>query len=95
MTPNEITKARERIAESEKICKAATDGPWVLGGGGLRSDDGGLFLSMHHGRGFEDFTLIAHASAALPERNAELLAALTEIERLQKELMQWKDVKNP
>ena len=29
MTPNEITKARERIAESEKICEAATDGPWV------------------------------------------------------------------
>ena len=87
MTPDEIKLARERIAESRKICKAATEGPWFaerVGEAGLTIVEDGR---MHGLFSFKaeafDARFCAHSRTALDERNDELSAALDEIERLQ------------
>lgn len=81
MTPDENKPLRDRVAASDKICEAATDGPWL-------NVHGDVYLMRDLSIGGEDTSgadlrLMVHARTALPERNAEVLALLDEVERLE------------
>ena len=100
MTEQTDLPTREEIAESQRICDAATPGPWFAyrvksGWWTTQFASGWLFITdwrVPEGRVANvqpDHAFTAHAREALPARNRQLLAAMDEIERLRAMLKRW------